>query len=288
MRVKELTAHQCFTQHSLRRIYVQPPAVTTTTAPAPAAITTTDETRAAPNETAHSAAPNVDRRRQQPYNQHQQQHHQQRETLLPLRCADSQPHHLTDRKYVAKPVVQRQPLQTLAESPAHAVATVTEKTVSCRLYDCILPATCTTRNASSEPPSVLKLDLHQQQQQRLHSVAGTNSNTNSIGRSAQLSKKKFLLEVMDRSVDSIGSCSLDVDAESTDFSGIEAAALRTCRFYFGAVFAGPHWGFLFGQLFGLMAARSHKYITHAHIIELRSIDWVIVVFCCPFVAKKQS
>lgn len=250
LRVKELTAHQCFTQQSLRRIYVQPPAGST----APAASTTTDEARVAPNETAHSAAPSVDRH-----------HHQHRETLPPLRCPDAQPHHLTERRAVAKSAL-RPLLQTLAESPAHTTAAVAvvavEKTVSCRLYDCILPAACTTRNASSEPPesrapSVLKLDLTQQQHQPSRSlvhgtgaVSSQSSNINSIGRSAQLSKKKFLLEVMDRSVDSIGSCSLDVDAESTDFSGIADGRrsagwsdfqLFSINTYITVVWA--HWGF---------------------------------------------
>lgn len=95
-----------------------------------------------------------------------------------------------------------------------------EKTISCRLYDCIIPAGCTARNASSEPPesrtpSVLKFDLGQLPQQR------SSSSSSLISRTAQISKRKFLLDIMDRSVDSIGSCSLDVDAESTDFSGRE-------------------------------------------------------------------
>lgn len=85
-----------------------------------------------------------------------------------------------------------------------------DKTISCRLYDCI-PKTCTARNESCEssvsktPTNIVKLDL--------------DLRKSSISYSTQLSKKKFLFNVMDRSVDSIGSCSLDVDAESTDFSG---------------------------------------------------------------------
>lgn len=52
--------------------------------------------------------------------------------------------------------------------------------------------------------------------------ARTNSKPNLIiSRRNQISKTKFLNDCgMDRSVDSIGSCSLDVDADSTDFSGI--------------------------------------------------------------------
>lgn len=48
-----------------------------------------------------------------------------------------------------------------------------------------------------------------QRNQNSGSTATTNNNSNLFNN----------LNIMDRSVDSIGSCSLDVDAESTDFSG---------------------------------------------------------------------
>lgn len=53
---------------------------------------------------------------------------------------------------------------------------------------------------------------------------------------------------MDRSVDSIGSCSLDVDADSTDFSGTarrSAAAAVVCGQYSGFVVSEKPTGFLF-------------------------------------------
>lgn len=49
-----------------------------------------------------------------------------------------------------------------------------------------------------------------QQQQNGSAAATTNNNNTNLFNN---------LNIMDRSVDSIGSCSLDVDAESTDFSG---------------------------------------------------------------------
>lgn len=60
----------------------------------------------------------------------------------------------------------------------------------------------------------------------------TNSKPNLvISRRNQISKTQFLNDCgMDRSVDSIGSCSLDVDADSTDFSGIFWSGC--CCFFF--------------------------------------------------------
>lgn len=48
------------------------------------------------------------------------------------------------------------------------------------------------------------------------SIKSTHQNRNSSNNNSSLFNN---LNIMDRSVDSIGSCSLDVDAESTDFSG---------------------------------------------------------------------
>ncbi|KAJ6643791.1 Disks large-associated protein 1 [Pseudolycoriella hygida] len=80
-----------------------------------------------------------------------------------------------------------------------------ERKVACHLYD-RLPK-ITDRNDSSNSDSL--------------TTSSTNLNFKSnkfgISRKSKLSKQRFL-NVMDRSVDSIGSCSLDVDAEST-FSG---------------------------------------------------------------------
>lgn len=80
-----------------------------------------------------------------------------------------------------------------------------EKKVACHLYD-HLPK-ITDRNDSSNSDSLTT------------SSANLNLKLNKFGisRKSKLSKQRFL-NVMDRSVDSIGSCSLDVDAEST-FSG---------------------------------------------------------------------
>lgn len=82
-----------------------------------------------------------------------------------------------------------------------------EKKVACHLYD-HLPK-ITDRNDSSNSDSLTA------------SSNSTNLNLKlnkfGISRKSKLSKQRFL-NVMDRSVDSIGSCSLDVDAEST-FSG---------------------------------------------------------------------
>lgn len=80
-----------------------------------------------------------------------------------------------------------------------------EKKVACHLYD-HLPK-ITDRNDSTNSDSL--------------TASSTNLNLKfnkfGISRKSKLSKHRFL-NVMDRSVDSIGSCSLDVDAEST-FSG---------------------------------------------------------------------
>lgn len=85
-----------------------------------------------------------------------------------------------------------------------------DKSFSCRLYDCMPIGACTARNESCEPGA-----------ESTKSSGKLDSRKNSIiSRTAQLSKRRFLQSVMDRSMDSIGSCSLDVDAVSTDFSGI--------------------------------------------------------------------
>lgn len=89
-----------------------------------------------------------------------------------------------------------------------AQRTASEKRVACHLYD-HLPK-ITDRNDS------FKSDT-------LTTASSTHLNLKlnkfGISRKSKLSKQRFL-NVMDRSVDSIGSCSLDVDAESTTFSGI--------------------------------------------------------------------
>ncbi len=81
-----------------------------------------------------------------------------------------------------------------------------ERKVACHLYE-HLPKII-DRNDSSNSDSL--------------TASSTNLNLKlnkfGISRKSKLSKQRFL-NVMDRSVDSIGSCSLDVDAEST-FSGI--------------------------------------------------------------------
>lgn len=100
-----------------------------------------------------------------------------------------------------------------------------EKSLSCRLYDCMPIGACTARNESCEPPEL--------QQPNVTSKLDLDLRKNSISRSTQLSKRRFLLSVMDRSMDSIGSCSLDVDAVSTDFSGTKTrsqCATVYCRF----------------------------------------------------------
>lgn len=108
-----------------------------------------------------------------------------------------------------------------------------EKSLSCRLYDCMPIGACTARNESCEPadskqPSVAsKLDF--------------NLRKNSISRSAQLSKRRFLQSVMDRSMDSIGSCSLDVDAVSTDFSGTQTNSKSATVYYCIVIIAHAHF-----------------------------------------------
>lgn len=94
-----------------------------------------------------------------------------------------------------------------------AQRTASEKTVACHLYD-HLPK-ITDRNDSFRSDT-------------LTTASSTNLNLKlnkfGISRKSKLSKHRFL-NVMDRSVDSIGSCSLDVDAESTTFSGIACCIL---------------------------------------------------------------
>lgn len=76
-----------------------------------------------------------------------------------------------------------------------------KKSNNCRIYGFI--PKCTKRNDSSE-----SRDLSEE-------TNNNSSYTNNINNFT--ARNKFLN--MDRSVDSIGSCSLDVDADSTDFSG---------------------------------------------------------------------
>lgn len=77
-------------------------------------------------------------------------------------------------------------------------------TTTKRLSACI--PKCTTRNDSCEPES------------KTPSVRSSN-NILSHRNNPYLNNNWYNGQEMDRSVDSIGSCSLDVDAESTDFSG---------------------------------------------------------------------
>lgn len=116
--------------------------------------------------------------------------------------ADLTNYHRTESKNLTDPKLSDSSAQAAA-----AAATNDDKSFSCRrLYDCMPIGACTARNGSCEPESC-KLDS------RKSSI---------ISRTAQLSKRRFLQSVMmDRSMDSIGSCSLDVDAVSTDFSGIK-------------------------------------------------------------------
>lgn len=81
--------------------------------------------------------------------------------------------------------------------------TTKKKSSNCRIYGFI--PKCAKRNDSTEPESLSE---------------ETNNNLDLLVRNKTLtviSKNNSL--IMDRSVDSIGSCSLDVDADSTDFSG---------------------------------------------------------------------
>lgn len=99
---------------------------------------------------------------------------------------------------------------------------VSEKKVACHLYD-HLPKII-DRNDSSNSDSL--------------TASSTNLNFKSnkfgISRKSKLSKQRFL-NVMDRSVDSIGSCSLDVDAEST-FSGIHLVYIVVMDVVFFSLF----------------------------------------------------
>lgn len=82
-----------------------------------------------------------------------------------------------------------------------------DRKVACHLYE-HLPKITDNRNDSTNSDTL--------------TTSSTNLNLKlnkfGISRKSKLSKQRFL-NVMDRSVDSIGSCSLDVDADST-FSGI--------------------------------------------------------------------
>lgn len=80
-----------------------------------------------------------------------------------------------------------------------------EKKVACHLYDHLPKITDRNDSSNSDSLTASHTNLH------------LKLNKFGISRKSKLSKQRFL-NVMDRSVDSIGSCSLDVDAEST-FSG---------------------------------------------------------------------
>lgn len=170
-------------------------------------------------------------------------------------------------------IAEHRPVAVVPKSLQRSKRLAAEKTISCRLYDCILPAGCTTRNASSEPPesrtpSVVKFDLgHQYFQQQPQQRSASSSSL--ISRSAQLSKKKFLLDIMDRSVDSIGSCSLDVDADSTDFSGtlqiMMSQAMIICAFTLFLHFSSH----IFCFVYNFVAAATF----YAH-------HWLLGLSCC--------
>lgn len=87
------------------------------------------------------------------------------------------------------------------KKPPPVTPSKVKKSNNCRIYGFI--PKCTKRNDSSE-----SRDLSEE-------TNNNSSYTNNINNFT--ARNKFLN--MDRSVDSIGSCSLDVDADSTDFSG---------------------------------------------------------------------
>lgn len=117
-----------------------------------------------------------------------------------------------------------------SEAPADSLAS------SFRIAECCAPIACNNRTNSKNSNY-----YRREQQQRHHLIAQLHrlrssnelipSNSNrlsnkstqpqqSSGASNNNNSNLFNnLNIMDRSVDSIGSCSLDVDAESTDFSG---------------------------------------------------------------------
>lgn len=93
------------------------------------------------------------------------------------------------------------------KKPPPVTPTKPKKSNNCRIYGFI--PKCTKRNDSSE-----SRDLSEE-------TNNNSSYTNNINNFT--ARNKFLN--MDRSVDSIGSCSLDVDADSTDFSGTKDVIL---------------------------------------------------------------
>lgn len=93
---------------------------------------------------------------------------------------------------------------------------LSKKNTKQRLSGCI--PKCTTRNDSCEPGSITpSLRSNYMLSQRNYTDNQNNSKRISIKHSYM--NNWYNVQEMDRSVDSIGSCSLDVDAESTDFSG---------------------------------------------------------------------
>lgn len=94
---------------------------------------------------------------------------------------------------------------TLSATPHHTSSSTStkKKSSNCRIYG-LIPK-CAKRNDSTEPESLSE---------------ETNNNLDLLIRNNTLTiKSKNNSLIMDRSIDSIGSCSLDVDADSTDFSG---------------------------------------------------------------------
>lgn len=217
LRVKELKINQCFTPKRLRAVPISLlPENSTIVWPSNAGSRRAQQTTGHINANQHPALPEFSDPNPGEPKPASSKHNTK---------------HLTDPKPQKSPLIidkKNHRLSSIAEiripvgpkSLQRSKRLASEKTISCRLYDCIIPAGCTARNASSEPPesrtpSVIKFDLGQLP----HQQRSSSSSSSLISRTAQLSKRKFLLDIMDRSVDSIGSCSLDVDAESTDFSG---------------------------------------------------------------------
>lgn len=117
-----------------------------------------------------------------------------------------------------------------------------KKSNNCRIYGFI--PKCTKRNDSSE-----SRDLSEE-------TNNNSSYTNNINNFT--ARNKFLN--MDRSVDSIGSCSLDVDADSTDFSG--TCFIENVIFFY---YFESNWKFIyiiekspFYKVFCLLSAYHHN------------------------------
>lgn len=100
-----------------------------------------------------------------------------------------------------------------SKKPPPVTPTKGKKSNNCRIYGFI--PKCTKRNDSSE-----SRDLSEE-------TNNNSSYTNNINNFT--ARNKFLN--MDRSVDSIGSCSLDVDADSTDFSGTKILVEEKLNFF---------------------------------------------------------